>query len=111
VPARDDLRPLYVTGHGLSLGKSGEVLQIRERNKPLQEVRIGKVSQVNVFGNVQSTAAAIQGLCGTEKPISHFSYGWLVLRSNPWFGAEERLPAQTAIRAGRRTTVLSERGP
>jgi CRISP-associated protein Cas1 len=75
VPARDDLRPLYVTGHGLSVGKSGEVLQIRERNKPVQEVRIGEISQVNVFGNVQFTAAAIQGLCGAEKPISHFSYG------------------------------------
>ena len=75
VPARDDLRPLYVTGHGLSIGKSGAVLQIRERNKPIQEVRIGEVSQVNVFGNVQFTAAALQGLCGAEKPISHFSYG------------------------------------
>ena len=75
VPARDDLRPLYVTGHGLSIGKSGEVLQIRERNKPVQEVRIGEISQVNVFGNVQFTAAALQGLCGAEKPISHFSYG------------------------------------
>jgi len=75
VPARDDLRPLYVTGHGLSIGKSGAVLQIRERNKPIQEVRIGEISQVNVFGNVQFTAAALQGLCGAEKPVSHFSYG------------------------------------
>src|SRR5690606_8648581 len=29
IPARDDLRPLYVTGHGLMVGKRGEVLQIR----------------------------------------------------------------------------------
>ncbi len=75
VPARDDLRPLYVTGHGLVVGKSGEVLQIRERDKPVQEVRVGEISQVNVFGNVQFTAAALQGLCWAEKPISHFSYG------------------------------------
>jgi CRISPR-associated protein Cas1 len=26
VPARDDLRPLYVTGYGLSIGKKNEVL-------------------------------------------------------------------------------------
>ncbi|HVN63164.1 MAG TPA: CRISPR-associated endonuclease Cas1 [Candidatus Binataceae bacterium] len=75
VPARDDLRPLYVAGHGLIIGKSGEVLQIRERQKPVQEVRFGEISQVNVFGNVQFSAAAIQGLCWAEKPVAHFSYG------------------------------------
>lgn len=75
VPARDDLRPLYVTGHGLIIGKSGEVLQIRDRDKRVQEVRIGEISQVNVFGNAQLTAAAVQGLCWAEKPIAHFSYG------------------------------------
>ncbi len=75
VPARDDLRPLYVAGHGLIIGKSGEVLQIKERKKPVQEVRIGEISQVNVFGNAQLTAAAVQGLCRAEKPIGHFSYG------------------------------------
>lgn len=75
IPARDDLRPLYVTGHGFIVGKTGEVLQIRERKKPVQEVRVGEISQVNVFGNVQFTAAALQGLCWAEKPIAHFSYG------------------------------------
>ncbi len=75
IPARDDLRPLYVTGHGLIVGKTGEVLQIKERKKPVQEVRVGEISQVNVFGNVQFTAAALQGLCWAEKPIAHFSYG------------------------------------
>ena len=75
VPARDDLRPLYVTGHGLIVGKSGDVLQIKERKKPVQEVRVGEISQVNVFGNVQFSAAALQGLCWAEKPIAHFSYG------------------------------------
>ncbi len=75
IPARDDLRPLYVTGYGLIVGKTGEVLQIKERKKPVQEVRVGEISQVNVFGNVQFTAAALQGLCWAEKPIAHFSYG------------------------------------
>ena len=75
IPARDDLRPLYVTGYGLIVGKTGEVLQIRENKKPVQEVRVGEISQVNVFGNVQFTAAAIQGLCWAEKPIAHFSHG------------------------------------
>lgn len=75
VPARDDLRPLYVTGHGLTIGKTGEVLRIKDREKVVQEVRMNEISQVNVFGNVQLTASALQGLCWAEKPIAHFSYG------------------------------------
>ena len=75
VPARDDLRPLYVTGHGLRIGKSSQVLQVRERGKLVQEARIGEISQLNVLGNVQLSAAAVQGLCWAEKPIAHFSHG------------------------------------
>lgn len=75
VPARDDLRPLYITGNGLSVGKSGEVLQIRDKKKLLQEARINEISQVNVFGNISLTAAAVQGLCWAEKPLAHFSFG------------------------------------
>ncbi|HVN84538.1 MAG TPA: CRISPR-associated endonuclease Cas1 [Candidatus Binatia bacterium] len=75
VPARDDLRPLYVTGHGLTVGKSGDVLQIRDRQKLVQEARVNEISQVNVFGNITLTAAAVQGLCWAEKPIAHFSFG------------------------------------
>jgi CRISPR-associated protein Cas1 len=75
LPARDDLRPLYVTGHGLSIGKSGEVLQIKDRQKLVQEARVNEISQVNLFGSVQLTAPALQGLCWAEKPIAHFSFG------------------------------------
>lgn len=75
VPARDDLRPLYVAGHGFTIGKSSEVLQVKDRGRLVQEVRVGELSQVNLFGNVQLTAAALQGLCWSEKPIAHFSYG------------------------------------
>jgi CRISPR-associated protein Cas1 len=81
VPARDDLRPLYVTGHGMTVGKTGEVLQVKEyakggaRAKVVQEARVNDLSQVNLFGNVQLTSAALQGLCWAEKPIAHFSFG------------------------------------
>lgn len=82
VPARDDLRPLYVTGHGLSIGLSGEVLEVREpakkrgeRSKKIQEVRINEISQLNVFGNAQLSSAAVRALCWAEKPISYYSYG------------------------------------
>jgi CRISPR-associated protein Cas1 len=76
VPARDDLRPLYVVGQGLAIGKSGEVLQVRDRDrKVVQQARLNDVSQVNLFGNVSLTAPALQGLCSGEKPVAHFSSG------------------------------------
>jgi CRISPR-associated protein Cas1 len=76
VPARDDLRPLYVIGQGLSVGKSGGVLQVRDRErKVMQEARLNDISQVNLFGNVSVTAQALQELCSAEKPIVYFSTG------------------------------------
>lgn len=78
IPARDDLRPLYVIGQGLSVGKSGGVLQVkdvREARKVVQEARLNDVSQVNLFGNVQVSTQALQALCEEEKPIAYFSQG------------------------------------
>ncbi|MEW5981358.1 MAG: CRISPR-associated endonuclease Cas1 [Acidobacteriota bacterium] len=75
VPARDDLRPLYVTGHGLFMGKSGEVLQIKDAKRLVQEARIHELSQVSVFGSVSFSAGAVQALCGAERPLAHFSSG------------------------------------
>lgn len=75
VPARDDLRPLYVTGYQLSIGKSGERLQIKEKGKVLQEARLNEISQVNLFGPISITGSAIQAACYAEKPLAHFSVG------------------------------------
>ncbi|MBI3466785.1 MAG: CRISPR-associated endonuclease Cas1, partial [Planctomycetes bacterium] len=75
VPARDDLRPLYLNTQGLYVGKSGEVLTIRDKNKTAQEVRLREVSQLNVFGNVQISTQAVQALCSAEIPIAYFSQG------------------------------------
>lgn len=51
VPARDDLRPLYLNTQGLSVGKSGEVLKIKERNTVVQEVRLKEICQLNLMAN------------------------------------------------------------
>jgi CRISPR-associated protein Cas1 len=75
LPARDDLRPLYITGYQLSVGKSGERLQIKEKGKVIQEARINEISQVNLFGPLSMTGAAVQALCYAEKPLAHFSMG------------------------------------
>lgn len=75
LPARDDLRPLYLNSQGLSVGKSGFVLKVKEKEKVVQEVRINEICQLNLFGNIQLTTQAIQALCEQEVPIAYFSMG------------------------------------
>jgi CRISPR-associated protein Cas1 len=73
--SRDDHRPLYLNTQGLYVGKSGQVLKIKERDKLIQEVRLNEICQLNLFGNVQLTTQAIQSLCEADVPICYFSQG------------------------------------
>jgi len=75
VPARDDVRPLYLNTQGLYVSKSGNVLKIKEKDKVVQEVRINDICQLGLFGNVQISTQAIQALCESEVPIAYFSQG------------------------------------
>lgn len=75
VPARDDLRPLYLNTQGLYVGKSGQVLKVKEKNKVVQEVRIKEICQLNLMGSIQLSTQAIQTLCQAEVPIAYFSMG------------------------------------
>lgn len=75
VPARDDLRPLYVTGFALTVGKADELLQVRDKKQLVQQVRVHEISQVNAFGSVTVTGPALQALCWAGKPVAHFTYG------------------------------------
>ena len=73
--ARSELRPLYLNTQGVRVGKSGAVLQVKEKDKLLQEVRIGEICQVNLMGNIQITTQAVQVLCAAEVPVCYFSMG------------------------------------
>lgn len=75
ITPRDDLRPLYLNTQGARVGKSGEVLQIRDRDDKKQEVRVREICQLNVMGNVQLSTQAVQGLCEAGIPICYFSQG------------------------------------
>lgn len=75
VPARDDLRPLYLNTQGLRVGKSGLVLKLQVKDKVVQEVRINEICQLNLFGNIQLSTQAVQALCENEVPIGYFSQG------------------------------------
>ena len=75
VAPREALRPLYLNSQGMRVGKSGEVIQIRDGDELKQEVRLGEVSQINLLGNVQLSTQAIQAFCAAEIPVCYFSQG------------------------------------
>ncbi len=84
VTARDDRRPLYLNTQGLSVGKSGEVLQVRDKARVIQEARLRDVNQVNLFGSIQVSTQAIQGLLQAEIPLIYFSMGgWFYGMTQP----------------------------
>lgn len=75
VTARDDLKPVYLNTQGLRVGRSGAVLQVKEKDRLVQEIRISDINQLNVMGNIQVTTQTIQSLCEAEIPVCYFSQG------------------------------------
>lgn len=74
-PSRDDRRPLYVNTPGATLGKSGEVLEVKEKGKKILEARMRDTSQVNLLGPVQVSTQCLQSLLQAEIPVAFFSMG------------------------------------
>ena len=84
MPARDDCLPVYVQGQGFGLGLKGDVLEIRDKGKVVNQARLMEASQLSLFGNVQLTAQALRALAKREIPILHLSYGgWLTAITTP----------------------------
>jgi CRISPR-associated protein Cas1 len=75
IAARDDTRPLYLNTPGYRVGCHEEVLQVKERDRVVDEVRLRDVSHVALFGNIQISTQAIQSLCEMEIPVTYFSMG------------------------------------
>ncbi len=74
---RDDLRPLYLNTQGVYVGKSGEVLVIKDGGKVIQEVRLRELNQVNLFGNIQVSTQALQAINELEIPlVLHSQHGY-----------------------------------
>ena len=72
---REDRKPVYLNTQGLRVGKSGEVLQVKEKDALRQEVRLNEICQVNLMGNIQVSTQAMQALCYAEVPVCYFSQG------------------------------------
>lgn len=72
---RSDLRPAYLDTQGLRVGRSGDVLVVKEKEKVVQELRLNDLCQLNLMGNIQVTTQAVQTLCEFEVPVCYFSQG------------------------------------
>ncbi|MBU6172555.1 MAG: CRISPR-associated endonuclease Cas1 [Planctomycetes bacterium] len=75
VTVRDEAKPVYLNTQGMSVGVSGQVLTIKEKDKKIQEIRLKDVSQLNLFGAVQVSTQAIQILLQEDIPLAYFSFG------------------------------------
>ncbi|MFZ2642817.1 MAG: CRISPR-associated endonuclease Cas1 [Verrucomicrobiia bacterium] len=73
--ARDDERALYLSTPGLRVGRKDETLVVKNEDKVLDDVRINDLTHVALFGNIQLTTQAVQGLCEAEVPVTYFSMG------------------------------------
>jgi len=73
--ARDDRRALYLTTPGLRVGRKDELLEVKDGDRVLDQVRVNDVCHVALFGNIQISTQAVQLLCETEVPLSYFSMG------------------------------------
>lgn len=73
--ARDDLKPVYLETQGLRVGRSGGVLQVKDKDRLVQEIRLNEINQLNVMGNIQITTQAVQSLVEQGIPVCYFSQG------------------------------------
>lgn len=84
VAARDDRLAVYVQGQGFSVGLKGEVLEVRDKGKVVNEARLLETAQLSLFGNVQLSAQALRELAAREITVLHLSYGgWLAAVTTP----------------------------
>jgi CRISPR-associated endonuclease Cas1/CRISPR-associated protein Cas4 len=75
LPAEEDRQPCHVQANGAVIGKDGETLQIRLRDGSRQGLGLRQISHLSVYGQVQLTPGAIQGLCSEGVGVSFFSTG------------------------------------
>ncbi len=72
---RPDTRALYLTTQGTQVTLKGRVLEIREKDRKLDSVRLADLHQVALFGQVQLTTQALRELLQQDIPVLYFSLG------------------------------------
>lgn len=88
IPQDRAAEPLYVTKQGTYLGHRQGRVTITRKGEQLGDVRLLDVSQVNVYGNVQTSTQLLAKLFAAQIPVCWFSYGG-------WFrGMAQGLPSK-----------------
>lgn len=75
LPSRDDSIPVYVTGHGNTVRKREDRLQIYSKENKLSEVKLREISQLSLYGGVEITTPAMVELMQRGIPVIHFTHG------------------------------------
>jgi CRISPR-associated protein Cas1 len=108
IAARDDTRALYLNTQGFRVGCREEVLQVKDKDRVVEEVRIRDLSHVALFGNIQISTQAVQALCEQEIPLTYFSMGGWFYGITRGHGLKNVLLRMEQFRLARdQTTCLS----
>jgi len=74
-PSRDDSIPVYVVGHGCSIRKKGERLEISREGEMIQSLPLRDVSQLSIYGNSYITLPVLKTMMQRGIPVCYFSHG------------------------------------
>jgi CRISPR-associated protein Cas1 len=72
---RDERRALYLNTQGFRVGCNDAVIKVKEKDRVVEEVRVGDVSHVAIFGNIQVSTQAVQRFCDRDVALTWFSMG------------------------------------
>ena len=103
VPNESAARPVYVTDQRFNVATASGRLRMKDRDGNIEEVRLLDVSQLNVYGHVQVTTAALRACFDREIPVAWFSHGG-------WFtGIAHGLPSKNVELRRRQVATPPER--
>ncbi len=70
-----ETKALYLNTPGHFVGKSGDTLVVKEKDKKVGEFLLKDLHHVALFGPVQVSSAVVQTLCEEDIPLTYFSMG------------------------------------
>jgi len=74
-PSRDDSIPVYVVGHGYSIHKNGERLEVSKEGEVVQSLPLRDVSQLSLYGTTYITMPVLREMMQRGIPVCYFSHG------------------------------------
>jgi CRISPR-associated protein Cas1 len=70
-----ETRTLYLNTPGAWVGRSGETITVKEKDKMIGGFLMKDLHHVALFGPVQISTSVVQSLCEAEIPLTYFSTG------------------------------------